>query len=434
MPSTFTANSRASRCRPFNVEDLARIFLITLGLLLALVARARGIEDIPNVHVADRTRYLSNPDGVISPEAQAGADRIMRDIWNATSAEVVAVVVDSISSGSDPDTFATDLFEHWGVGKKDNDNGLLLLVSVNDHAAVIRTGYGMEGVVPDIVAGEIIRNELFPRFREGDYDGGLLAGLNALSQVITTPEGADELMSKYANDADASGDDDVWIGFLCVGGGLCVLALLYIGWIAVSNRNDTMGEWKKLNDIRVPLLALSIMFLLLPMPAFLVLWWRMKTLRRKAPRCPRCHARMQLLPHGEDARWLSSGQQVERRLASVDHDVWECPECQYGTVHSFDNASSAYTRCEKCGAKANHLVRDRIVRQSTTLSEGYGQKEFHCEHCGHDDNKPYRIARKTPVVVVPGGRGFGGGGFGGGISGGSFGGGHTGGGGASGRW
>lgn len=412
---------------------MKKAILIVFSFLLASLAWAYRPEDVPNVHLQDRTRYLSNPDGIISPEAEAEANKVMQGIWNTTSAEVVAVVVDSISGDYDPDTFATDLFELWGVGKTDKDNGLLLLVSVNDRAAVIRTGYGIEGVVPDIVAGKIIRNEIFPRFREGDFDGGLMAGLNALNQVITTPEGADELMSKYKNDAGADEDDDDFIGFLWIGGAIGLVFIIYILWCTVAYRKYVPTQWKRLNDIKLLLLSLSLLFLLVPLPAYLLLWWRLKKLRRTPPRCPRCHERMRLLPQTQDHRWLSSAQETERRLHSVDHDVWECPKCQFGQVLSFDNSSSTYTRCEKCGAKANHLVRDRILRPSTTLSEGYGQKEYHCEHCGNDDNRPYRIARKTPVVVVPGGRGFGGGGFGG-FSGGSFGGGHTGGGGASGRW
>lgn len=142
-------------------------------LLAALGCAAMTVDRVPNVHVADRTRYVSNPSGVLSDAAVASLDRQLGEIWKSTSAEVVIVAIDRIDGDMTPEEFATALFEKWGIGKADNDNGLLILVSRGDRAAQIRTGYGLEGVLPDIVAGRILRNDMFPRFREGDYDGGV---------------------------------------------------------------------------------------------------------------------------------------------------------------------------------------------------------------------------------------------------------------------
>ena len=78
---------------------------------------------------------------------------------------------------------------------------MLVLISVGDRRAVIRTGYGAEGVLPDAIASGIIRNDMAPRFRQGDYEGGVIAAINTLSKVMTDPAARDELMSRYANDA-----------------------------------------------------------------------------------------------------------------------------------------------------------------------------------------------------------------------------------------
>lgn len=155
-------------------------------------------------------------------------------------------------------------------------------------------------------------------------------------------------------------------------------------------------------------------------------------LRNKAPKCPRCNGKMFKMANGWDTSWLNSSQLTERKLKSVDHDVWECPDCGYGLVNSFRNPKSIYQKCKKCGTYAAHKVSDTIVKHPTVLTAGTGEIVYHCEHCHDDDVRQYTIPRKQPVVVGPvgRGRGFGGGGF----SGGSFGGGHTGGGGASGRW
>ena len=176
-------------------------------LLAALGCAAMTVDRVPNVHVADRTRYVSNPSGVLSDAAVASLDRQLGEIWKSTSAEVVIVAIDRIDGDMTPEEFATALFEKWGIGKADNDNGLLILVSRDDRAAQIRTGYGLEGVLPDIVAGRILRNDMFPRFREGDYDGGVQAALSTINTILTDPIAAEEIKSEVENDARHPDDD-----------------------------------------------------------------------------------------------------------------------------------------------------------------------------------------------------------------------------------
>lgn len=407
-----------------------RIIACMFLTLCSFSSFAYKVEDIPNVHLKDRTRFLSNPDNVISRGVQDLSDSIMQRIWQNTSAEVIAVVVDSIADDNDPDNFATELFELWGVGKSDRDNGLLLLVSVKDRAAVIRTGYGMEGVLPDIVAGKIIREKMFPYFRQGEYDRGLLSGLSELSRVITDPEYSEELKSKYANDAGSGADDDFGLQqYFILAVIAAIVLLLYVLFIKVNYNKEPQKQWDKLSKGKMPALMVTIFFLGIPIVGYLLLLAFLKRLRNTPPECPRCKVKMKRLPKGDDERWLSSGNLTERRIKSMEHDVWECPSCGYGLVKSFKNPHTTYTTCEKCESVAKHMVSDTILKQPTTYSKGIGERVYRCEHCGNENHTRYEIPRKVPVVIVPGG-GHGGGGF----SGGSFGGGHTGGGGASGRW
>lgn len=177
-----------------------RILLIMLAFLTAYASSATKytVDDVPNVHVADRTRYVSNPDGILSPQAVAALDSRLADLWDKSSVEAVVVVVDNIDT--DENTFATELFQHWGIGKSDNDNGVLILVVKDLRRAVIRTGYGIEGALPDISAERIIRNEMAPHFASGDYDSGVIAAVDKIRGVVTDPAVADELRSANPND------------------------------------------------------------------------------------------------------------------------------------------------------------------------------------------------------------------------------------------
>ena len=82
--------------------------------------------------------------------------------------------------------YATALFNAWGIGKKDRDNGVLILVAVEDRAMRIEVGYGLEGVLPDGLAGSVIRQSFLPRFRDDDYRAGILEGT---ARIVEYPRG-----------------------------------------------------------------------------------------------------------------------------------------------------------------------------------------------------------------------------------------------------
>ena len=130
---------------------------------------------------------MTDQAGVLSTGARQQADSILADIWRQSSAEPVVVIVPDLS-GADVDDYATELFTLWGIGKKDKDNGVLILISVGDRRAAIRTGYGAEGVLPDVIASRIIRNDMAPHFKQADYESGVLASLGTIHSVLTDPE------------------------------------------------------------------------------------------------------------------------------------------------------------------------------------------------------------------------------------------------------
>ena len=99
------------------------------------------------------------------------------------------------------------------------------------------------------------------------------------------------------------------------------------------------------------------------------------------------------------------------------------------------NPRSTYRECPSCGAHAEALVADRVLRQPTERSTGLGERRYFCHNCHKTHSIPYTIPKVVaPPIIIGGGGGHGFGGGGGGFSGGSFGGGMTGGGGGSGSW
>ncbi len=414
---------------------------ISIFFLLSVIltfAKTYSVEDIPNVHVADRSRYVSNPDGILSPQAEQMLNDTLQNIWDKTSSEVVVVVVEQIDD--DIDTFATDLFSEWGIGKKDKSNGLLVLISRDDRKAEIRTGYGMEGVMPDIISGRIIRNIMAPYFREGNYDAGTIASVNEISRIVTTPGATEELLSKYKNDEMEFNDFimTIWSSW-----GLLLTLILLIWYVVVyvkgrhHDRYERSLEFKKM---LLPAVVITIIGLLAPIVMLLVIWLTVRYMRLRRRRCPNCHSKMRRLDEKTDNEYLTPSQDLEEQLNSVDYDVWLCDKCGETDILPYVNPTSSYKMCPKCHTRAMSLRSDRILVHPTTRSEGMGVKEYVCRNCGNRHEERYRIPKNPDLTAaaVAGGIAAGssrGGGFsGGGFSGGSFGGGFTGGGGASGGW
>lgn len=398
-----------------------------------------AIADIPNVHLSDSTRYVSDPEGILTSEAVRDLDRKLATIWQTTSAEPVVVIIDSADT-DDLDTYATDLFESWKIGKKDKDNGLLILISRDQRRAVIRTGQGVEGLIPDAIASRIIRNVMAPRMKAEDYDGGTIAAVDAVSTVLTDPAAREELMSKYPNNGQAREDDDLTLdqffkAYLLFGIVITIILLVIYIYTLMSTRSDSAHmRYDKIMRLRMPSLMLAIFGCGLP----LLLWWiitvQLKRIRLRPRLCPHGHGRMDRLDEVTDNQYLTAPQNTEEELNSVDYDVWLCPVCHDTIVEPYVNRSSQYVQCELCHTRSARLVANQVLRKPTVTSEGIGARVFHCRHCNNNFNQTYSIAKLPPVVIIPGGGGRGGFGGGGGFSGGSFGGGSTMGGGASGGW
>ena len=120
---------------------------------------------------------------VLSSEQEAQLQSMGVNLYNASKAQVVLVTVDSLE-GSDIDSYALGLARSWGIGDKDKDNGVLLLLSVNDREVKIEVGYGLEGALPDSKTGRILDTYGMDYFRVDAFGQGLLAVYNSLVNEI----------------------------------------------------------------------------------------------------------------------------------------------------------------------------------------------------------------------------------------------------------
>lgn len=171
--------------------SLIAAFCLVLGMAASGLppSRALGAEhtlrSIPNVQLKDKSQFVSNPDGVIRPEHVRTINAVAADLRRTYGIELAVVAVKSIGD-NDARMFATDLFQLWGLGKKGEDNGLLiqLVTEPPQRSVVFEVGYGLEGYLPDVVSYRLQQKLMIPDLKNGDYSLAMLKGVQGVQRYF----------------------------------------------------------------------------------------------------------------------------------------------------------------------------------------------------------------------------------------------------------
>ena len=177
------------------------LFIITFICLLGEIsvqAKEYTIKEIPMVHLQDRTRYVSNPDNILSPSAVATMDSILYALEEKTGIQTLVVAVTGIEGGDCFD-FAYRLGKEMGIGQKERNNGLVILLSTDERCIQFATGYGLEGVLPDAICKRIQSRYMVEHLGKDDWDAGMVAGIRAVNGYL---DGSMENIGNEENDND----------------------------------------------------------------------------------------------------------------------------------------------------------------------------------------------------------------------------------------
>ncbi|NJR64188.1 MAG: TPM domain-containing protein [Leptolyngbyaceae cyanobacterium CRU_2_3] len=158
-------------------------FVLSLWLSWLPIAVAITVQDIPNPRQTSGG-WVSDMAALLSPDAEAQINQIATDLEAETQAELAIVTVPTTDPAVSPKAFATELFNTWGIGKADQDNGLLILVSREERRVEIETGRGTANILPDAQVAELIETVIVPRFRQEDYAGGIIQVTQQLADEI----------------------------------------------------------------------------------------------------------------------------------------------------------------------------------------------------------------------------------------------------------
>jgi uncharacterized protein len=180
------------------------------------------------------TGYVNDTAGLLSPQGKAELESKLAQLEKDTTAQVFVATVKSLEGDSIED-YANRLFEKWKIGQKDKNNGVLFLVALDDRKMRIEVGYGLEPVITDGRAGRIRDNDVIPRFKNNDYEGGIKAGVAAVEKYIrdgTPPAPLEE------NPVKSAFGDFVFVFFI-----LSIITIYLSGFMARSKNVWMGGVW-----------------------------------------------------------------------------------------------------------------------------------------------------------------------------------------------
>lgn len=179
------------------------------------------VKNIPKVHLQDKTRYVCNPAGILSAPACDEMDRMLYALEQQTGIETVVAAVPSIGS-EDCFDFAHRLLNEWGVGKKEKNNGLVILLVTDQRCIQFYTGYGLEGDLPDAICKRIQTRDMIPYLKDGNWDAGMTAGIRA---VCARLDGSMENDTEEEEDLSATGIFLLCFGIIGIGLFTVILAM-----------------------------------------------------------------------------------------------------------------------------------------------------------------------------------------------------------------
>ena len=326
-----------------------------------------SFPDHSNIYVNDYANLLDD-------KAKQRIQNHLEELFQQKLIQMTVVTISSVNdyaSDSSLESFATQLFNYWGIGDRNRNDGVLILVARNDRKMRIELGFGYEKAW-DAKMKRVIDNVFIPRFKKNNYQEGIEKGVE---EVIFSIAGY------FPGEPDAG----------------------------------TIFKLKKQSSRFIEGIPNWLYFLVI-FPLMWIIKQVRKYIRHRPRDCHVCHNKMNLLDEVIDDEYLDGGQRIEEYLDSIDYDVWKCYSCNNIDIIAFKTWFSKIRACKACNYKTL-TVSTTILESATYNRSGRKRLDYYCKNCGFEDFEIRTIPRKTKSSSSS-----------------SFGGGGSSGGGASGSW
>ncbi len=392
---------------------------VALAILLFVTYTAQAQSSSPYPDYL--TVYVTDYANVINADTEDSITQVLQDLRVKTGVEMAVLTIirrADYGRGSESiQDFATGTFNAWGVGDKNKNNGVLMVVAIGDREAWIAVGTAYENTLNQemqTVFDEFMR----PLFRETKYDEGIYDGVRSAVYYLT-----DEWVADYAERGSVQvslSTPEARNAFS--GGSIPFPTVAVSSGASDSNFISSVPSSSPTIDPEAGLAAAGAGGLGIAGMAA-VAWRRYQRVRPRT--CPDCGQPMQRLDEHADDSFLNQGQKLEEVVGSVDYDVWQCTSCSTHQMFDYRNHFSGHSHCPQCGFRTVTKT-SRTVIPPSYVSTGMREVTSSCNHCSYRNVTQHIIAKLERSSSSSGGSSR--------SSGGSFGGGSSSGGGGGGKW
>ncbi len=350
-------------------------------LLCGALAWATTVAEVPNPR--DHDSWVSDAANVLTDEEERALNQQISRLHHARGIEAAVVTVREVD-GRTPKAFATDLFNTWGIGSAQRNDGLLVLMVVGERRLEMEIGTGLERHISGDWLHSMQQDHMVGPLREGHYGEAFAAGLRATSQHLASTAPRVQRTNSEARSGGSLASVVVSVAL----GAMVLLIVLSAGKMKLVGGSGAMPT-----------------------------------------ACRRCRGTLVLLEGEELMATLSPAEQVEHRLGNVLHDAYQCPTCRQ--VQHWHRLLRTTRHCTVC--KAHTIRLDTALADARGLSDDIVQLTYTCELCGAKSIREQPTVGPGPTVLpfragfpngggggMGGSRGFGGGRSGGGGRGSSF--------------
>lgn len=352
--------------KPFLVVWLLTLFTLTPA---ARLQAQTGYPDYQDLYVNDFANILSNS------EEQEIRNRLL-GLNTTTGVEMTVVTLDSWTAygSGDPDfqTFAENLFNAWGIGNAETNDGILFIIAMEEREIRLTTGVGLENTLrPDL--DDVLDNEVLPLLANGEMGRGMVVGATELADRVLRLKGTSSgPVGSGSTEIDQNAED---------------LAIVPTPRPATSGSGDTTDPSTNQTSTWIGLLVLLFggMAGLGGVGGLAWLWTR-------PLKCPHCQHELRKLGESEDDAFLNAGQQLEEQLNSVNYDVWVCDYDDYVDINRKNKIFSSHSSCPQCSHKTVSS-RTQTVRRATQYSTGLKEVTEDCQHCSYHNVKQVTLPR-----------------------------------------
>lgn len=318
--------------------------------------------------------YVNDYANLLNTDAEQRIKNDLIELFSHSNIQMTVLTIPTINDyapRSSIEAFATRLFNHWGIGDKNRNDGVLILVARNDRKMRIEIGSSYEKSW-DKKMKRIIDDVFIPDFKQDNYQSGIEKGVKETIFSLTGSFPGEFNASRF-----------------------------------VRIKNKVIQFFQQIHFLIYIIVVFSAKYIF----SFIRNLWRL------LPRnCSICSSKTSLLNETHDDEHLDGGQRLEEYLESVDYDVRECLSCESIDIRAYGNWFSPIKLCQSCNYKTL-MVKITVLKNSTYTTTGTKQLDYHCKNCDFTDRETRTIPKKTKSSSSS-----------------SFGGGSSSGGGASGSW